>query len=150
MTLSVVTIADSISKLSVTGVDILDLDELKDTVLNGECPVVYPSPDGFVSAFEVERAAMSEGTSSVWNISYTLTYRFLHSELGIGMGLMDKYGGMVDKVMDFVDKILVSDTVTGLVDLEVEDISAFGPVSDPSGKMFHGCDIALRVLEFEV
>ena len=54
-----------------------------------------------------------------------------------------------DKVMDFVDKMLVSDTITGAVDLTVEDISTFGPVSDPSGKMFHGCDIAFRILEFE-
>ena len=51
---------------------------------------------------------------------------------------------------DFIDKMLVSDAVTGSVDLQVEDISAFGPVSDPSGKMFHGCDISFRILEFEV
>ena len=150
MTLSIVTIADSISKLSVTGVTILNLDKIKDTVLNAECPIVYPNPDGFVSAFEVERAAISEGATSVWDIRYVLTYRFLHSEIGMGLGLLDKYGGMVDKVMDFVDKILISDTVTGAVDLELDDITSFGPVSDPSGRMFHGCDIALRILEFEV
>jgi hypothetical protein len=149
MTISIVTIADSISKLSVTGVTIKDLDQIPDSVNNGDCPMVIPNPDGFMSSPELERAAMSSGTSSVWDIRYTITYRFLHSEIGLGMGLLDKYHLMVDKVMDFVDKILISDSVTGLVDLELEDISSFGPVSDPSGKMFHGCDIMLRVLEFE-
>lgn len=150
MTLSVVTIADSISKLSVTGVTIKDINEIPDSVINGDCPMVIPKPDGFVSDFELERMAMSSGTANVWNVSYTLTYRFLHSEIGLGLGILDAYPGMVDKVCDFVDKMLVSDTVTGAVDLEVADISAFGPVSDPSGKMFHGCDISFRILEFEV
>jgi len=103
-----------------------------------------------VSDFELERMAMSSGTANVWNVQYTLTYRFLHSEIGLGMGILDAYPGMVDKVCDFIDKMLVSDAVTGAVDLTVEDISTFGPVSDPSGKMFHGCDIAFRILEFEV
>lgn len=150
MTLSAVTIADSISKLTVTGVKILDLDQIPEVANDFDCPMVYPNPDGFMSGFEVERMAMSSGTSAVWNVHYTLTYRFLHSPVGSGLGLFDVYDDMVDKVMDFVDKMLVSDAVTGAVDLEVEDISSFGPVSDPSGQMFHGCDIMLRILEFEV
>ena len=149
MTLSIVTIADSVSKLSVTGVTIKDLDEIPESANNIDCPMVYPNPDGFVSNFDVERMAQGSGTSNVWDISYTLTYRFLHSEVGLGLGLFDVYDGMVDKLMDFVDKMLISDAVTGAVDLEVEDISTFGPVSDPSGKMFHGCDIMFRILEFE-
>ena len=150
MTLSIVTVADSISKLSVTGVTIKDLDEIPERAVGFDCPMVYPSPDGFVSNFEVERMAMASGASNVWNITYNLNYRFLHSELGEGLGLFDIYDDMVDKVMDFVDKMLVSDAVTGCVDLTVEDISSFGPVSDPSGSMFHGCDISFAVLEFEV
>ena len=149
MTLSVVTVADSISKLSVSGVTIKDLNEIPESANAFDCPMVYPNPDGFVSAFEVERMAASSGASNVWDIHYTLTYRFLHSELGQGLGLFDVYDDMVDKVMDFVDKMLISDAVTGAVDLEVEEISTFGPVSDPSGNMFHGCDIMLRILEFE-
>jgi hypothetical protein len=149
MTISIVTIADSIASLSVTGVTIKDLNQIPDSVNDGDCPMVIPNPDGFVSAFELERMAMSSGASNVWDVRYTLTYRFLHSEIGLGMGLLDKYPLMVDKVMDFVDKVLISDSVTGSVDLTLEDISSFGPVSDPSGKMFHGCDIMLRVLEFE-
>lgn len=149
MTLSVVTVADSISKLTVTGVTIKDLNEIPESASGMDCPMVYPNPDGFMSNFDVERMAMASGTSNVWNVSYTLTYRFLHSEVGLGLGLFDVYDDMVDKVMDFVDKMLVSDAVTGAVDLEVQDISTFGPVSDPSGTMFHGCDIMLRILEFE-
>lgn len=150
MTLSVVTIADSISKLVVTGVTIKDINEIPDSVEDGDCPMVIPKPDGFMSDFELERMAMSSGTANVWNVQYTLTYRFLHSEIGLGLGILDAYPGMVDKVCDFIDRMLLSDTITGAVDLTVEDISTFGPVSDPSGKMFHGCDIAFRILEFEV
>jgi len=150
MTLSVVTIADSISKLSVTGVTIKDINEIPDSVNDGDCPMVIPKPDGFLSDFELERMAMASGTANVWNVEYTLTYRFLHSEIGLGLGILDAYPGMVDKVCDFIDRMLISDTITGAVDLTVEDISTFGPVADPSGKMFHGCDIAFRILEFEV
>jgi hypothetical protein len=150
MTLSVVTIADSISKLSVTGVKIKDINEIPENANEFDCPMVIPKPDGFVSNFEVERAAVSQGTSAVWNVRYNLTYRLLHSELGSGLGLFDVYDDMVAIVMAFVDKILISDAVTGAVDVEVEDISSFGPVSDPAGTMFHGCDIVLRILEFEV
>ena len=150
MTLSINTITNSIAALSVTGVTIKDLDEIPDSVDTNDCPMVFPNPDGFVSSFELERAAMSSGTSNVWDVRYTLTYRFCYSEIGMGLGLFDQYDDMVDKVQDFVDKMLVSDTLTGAVDIEVEDITTFGPVSDPAGKMFHGCDISLRILEFEV
>ena len=149
MTISVVTIADSISKLSVTGVTIKDLNEIPESADPADCPMVYPNPEGFLSNFELERMSMSSGASNDWDVRYSLTYRFLHSEIGGGLGLFDVYDDMVDKVMDFVDKMLVSDSVTGSVDLEVEDITQFGPVSDPSGNMFHGCDIVFRILEFE-
>lgn len=149
MTLSIVTVADSISKLTVTGVTIRDINEIPESANAIDCPMVYPNPDGFVSNLNVERMAMASGTANVWDISYNLTYRFLHSEVGLGLGLFDVYDDMVDKVMDFADKILVSDAVTGAEDLALEDITTFGPVSDPSGKMFHGCDIILKILEFE-
>jgi len=149
MTLSINTITDSIAALVVTDVTIKDVDQIPDSIDTNDCPMVFPNPDGFLSGLDLERMAMSSGASNVWNITYTLTYRFCHSEIGMGLGLFDVYDDMVDKVQDFVDKMLVSDALTGAVDIEVEDISTFGPVSDPSGKMFHGCDIALKILELE-
>lgn len=150
MTLSINIITNSIAALTVTDVTIKDVDEIPDSIDTNDCPMVFPNPDGFVSDFELERMAMSSGASNVWDVRYTLTYRFCHSEIGTGLGLFDVYDDMVDKVQDFVDKMMVSDTLTGAVDIEVDDISTFGPVSDPAGKSFHGCDIALRILEFEV
>lgn len=148
MTLAVSTVADSISKLSVTGVTIKDLNEIPTEVLKRDCPTVYPKPDGFLSNFEPESVSMSSGTSVQLNVTYTLTYRFLHSPLGSDRGLFGVYQDMVNKTTAFLDKIIISDTITGLVDLQIADVSEFGPVSDPAGNMFHGCDISLDVLEF--
>jgi hypothetical protein len=149
MAISAATVANSIAGLSVSGVAIKDVDELQDEFESRDCPVIFPVPENFLSAFDVERMAMSSGTANVWNVSYTMTYRLLYDEVGMGRGMFDVYDGMIDKAMLFVDKILVSDSLTGAVDIELEDVFNIGPVSDPSGKVFHGCDISLRILEFE-
>ena len=62
-----VTIANSIAALSVTGVTIKDLDEIPDSAFSGACPIVYPRPDGFVSNFELERMAVTDQLTDLYN-----------------------------------------------------------------------------------
>jgi len=149
MSINVVTLADSIAGLSVTGVTIKDLDEIIESVQARQCPVLYPNPDGFMSGLTLERAAMGSGTSSVWDVEYSISYKYLHSPIGASRGLFDVYKDMVTKVAAIIDKILVSDSLTGAVDLTLEEITQFGAVSDPVGNMFHGCEIIFGVLELE-
>jgi len=148
MSLAIVTVADSISKLSVSGVTIKDLDDIPTTVRNRDCPILYPRPDGFISGLAVERMSMASGASAQLNVTYTLNYRFLFAKIGTERGLFAVVPTMVAKVALIMDRMLVSDSITGLIDLQVFDIGEFGPVSDPMGNMFHGCDFSFECLEF--
>jgi hypothetical protein len=149
MALAIRTVADSVAGITVSGVNIKDLNEIPNEVHNRDAPIVYPEPDGFLSNFRFSRESQGTGTSAHINVRYTLTYTFLHSRVGTGRGLFDVYADMVGKVADFLDGILANDAITGAVDIYASNVSTFGPTADPSGEVFHGCTIQLDVLDFE-
>ena len=148
MTLAISTICDSISSLSVSGLTIKDLNEIPEAVTGRDCPVIYPKPDGFVTNFEMVRDSFGGGSTAKMTVTYDLTYRLLGAPLASGRGLFDSYSLMVEKVYAFIDAVLAIDTMAGLVDITPADTTAFGPVSDPAGGMFHGADVILHVMEF--
>lgn len=147
MGLDISTVADSIASLSVTGVDIKDLDEMKDEVYNRDCPLVMPAPN-YITNLRPERDSLGSGSGTQWNVRYTLNYRFFHSRAGTERGLAGVYKDLTDKVVAFVDSIFANDNITGAIDIQNSQISIFGVVDGPSGNQFYGCDISLDVLEF--
>lgn len=149
MALALTTITNSIAALSVSGVTIKDVDEIPNEVLDRECPMVIPKPDGFVSNFKPERVTLGSGSGAKWNVNYNLTYRLLYAKVGTGRGLFDLYSGFAVKAMLFVDAVMDNDALTGTVDITLDNISDFGPVVDPAGITFHGCDFTFSVLEFQ-
>src|SRR3990170_2945459 len=138
MTLAISTICDSISVLSVSGLTIKDLNEIPEAVMARDCPVIYPKPDGFITNFEMVRDSFGGGSTAKMTVTYDLTYRLLGAPLGSGRGLFDSYSLMVEKVYAYIDAVQAIDTMTGLEDITPADTTAFGPVSDPAGGMFHG------------
>jgi len=150
MALQIVTVADSISKLTVTGATMKDIDEIPETTDMMDVPMIIPKPDGYLSGFRMLRVGLGPGTSAAINVAYTLTYRLLHSEVGEGMdGIFSTYSAMVAIVGVFLDAIIANDTITGAVDLQAASITEFGLVYDSTGKVaFHGCDIGIEILEF--
>ena len=148
MTLAISTICDSISSLSVSGLTIKDLNEIPEAITGRDCPVIYPKPDGFVTNFEMVRNSFGGGSTAKMTVTYDLTYRLLGAPLASGRGLFDSYSMMVEKVYAFIDAILMIDTMDGLIDIVPADATAFGPVSDPAGGMFHGAGVILYVMEF--
>lgn len=146
MALALTTITNSIAALSVSGVTLKDIDEIPETA-TGLGPVIYPKPDGFVTDFTVERNSFGGGSTAKMTATYNLTYRFCHSPVGSGR-FLEFYDDMVTKAFLFLDAVIAVDVMTGLIDLQVDDTLSFGPVMDPSGAVFHGCDIVLRVMEF--
>ncbi len=149
MALAIATVCDSISGLSVSGAEIRDLDQIPEQA-DFRQAVIIPRPDGFVSNLRVVRD--SQGSNSTvlarYTIRYRLTYRLLYAPIGSGRGLFDKYPDMIAKAFLFLDAILANDLIRGAVDIAPAEISAVGPVSDPSGKVYHGCDIPIDVTEF--
>jgi hypothetical protein len=147
--LNLVLVADSISKLSIPGVTIKDVDQIAEntTVLT---PILYPRPNGYLSNFRATdgRTFGSMGTEQL-TITYDLTYRYLHAPIGGGLGgLFNVYGGLITNVATIAKAILMNDVITGAVDVQLKDVASIGPVSDPAGNVYHGCDLVLHIREY--
>jgi hypothetical protein len=148
MALAFTTITDSISSLVIEGVNIRDIDELSEGVTARECPVLYPEPVNFISNFELVRDSTGPGATALQHATYDLTYTFLYAPIGAGRGLFDVYDESIEKVGLILDAIITNDAITGLVDLRPQDTINIGPVADPSGAIFHGCQLVFSVMEF--
>jgi hypothetical protein len=128
-------------------VTIKDVDAIPQAVEARDCPIIYPKPDGFLSGLEVEVDSFGS-TQAKKTVRYVLTYMFLHAPVGAGRGLFDVYEGCVTNVLAFLDALIANDALSGSVDIQPSGVTSFGPVPDPSGTVFHGCEIALAVTEF--
>lgn len=148
MALQITAICNSIAGLTVSGVTIKDLDEIPEAQ-QASAAIIIPRPDGFVSGFSIERDSQGSNTVGLprYTVGYNLTYRLLYSPLGVERGLFKLYPSAVAAAFRFVDAVTANDAVTGALDIQVADIQNVGPVADPSGAMFHGCDIIVRVTE---
>ena len=68
--------------------------------------------------------------------------------MGTGRGLLDVYGDIVEKVGLILDAFIIADAATGVVDLTPQDAFNLGPVVDPAGFTFLGCQFVLNILEY--
>jgi len=149
MTLSISTVTNSIAALSVSGITIKDIDEIPSKVDASDCPILYPEPLNFLSNVSVTPAAFGTGGSGPFDVDYDITYAFLYAKVGSGGELLDHYKGMVDKVCLIIDKIIISDAITGAVELSFNGTVDFAAIQDPAGYLFHGCHLTFHVKEFE-
>jgi len=148
MALAFATITDSIAGISVSGVTIKDIDEIPESVLPRDCPIMYPEPDGFISGLTYTRDSTGGGSTALATVTYNMTYAFLYTSVGAGRGLFDIYDDMLTKVGLIIDAIIISDGITGVVDLTIGDAIQFGAVPDPAGNMFIGTRLVFGITEF--
>lgn len=148
MALAIATVADSISKLTVSGVILKDIDEIPSSVADRDTPMIIPRPDGFISNFRFQRDSFGAGGDAKITVRYTLLYRLLAAKVGSGRGLFDVYDTMITKTGLFLDAIIANDAITGAVDIIAAGVENVGGVGDPAGNIFHGCDISIDVMEF--
>lgn len=147
VTVGLITVADSISNLSISGVNVRDIDQIPENAL-AILPVLFPLPNGFVTDVVFSRQSMGDA-EALMNMEYVLHYRYLHAAIGSGGGLLAAYSGLLTNLAAIVKKILESSNVTGAVDVTLQSVSGIGPLPDPGGQtQYHGVDIALKVLEF--
>jgi hypothetical protein len=146
--IALATVTNSIAALSVSGVTIKDIDEIPEEVTSRDTPMIIPNPDGFMTGLEITRDALGPAASAQKTISYVLTYRLLYSPIGAARGMFDVYDSMVAKALLFLDAVVANDAMTGSIDVTPAEVTAFGPVADPAGEMFHGCNFLLAVTEF--
>jgi len=149
MALAITTVTNSIAALSVTGLNIRDIDQIPFSVSERQCPILYPEPLNFVSDITVERVTTGTAGSGYFDVFYTLRYAYLYQKAGAGRGSLSNYQGVVQLWEDLIDRMIISDTLTGCEDIQVSGSVSFGPIPDPAGDMFIGSELLFRVHEFE-
>jgi hypothetical protein len=146
MGLHLATVADSIAGLTVSGVTIKDIDQIPPDVTR-LTPILFPEPLNYVTNFSMSRDSTGTDTDARKTAVYDLNYTFCFSPVGSDRPLA-LYNEMVAKVVLIVNDILENSTITGCVDIELQNIPAFGPVPDPAGNMYDGCRLAFTVTDF--
>lgn len=146
MALALSTITDSISKLSVTGLTIYDIDEIPEAA-ERDVPCMYPEGIDFITNMTTSTAAFGLGAGSRWDIEYDLNYTLLYAPAGSGRGY-EQFAPMMVLAFKVVDAILAIATISGAVTLRFNGMSGSPIVSDPAGNSFWGVRLSFHVLEF--
>lgn len=147
VTVNLVTVADSIANLSISGVNVKDIDQIPESALP-VLPVLFPLPNGFITDVNWTRLTLGDAEAQM-NLEYVLHYRYLHAVVGSGGGLLAVYSDMITNIAAILKKIFENSTLLGAVDITLESVSDIGALPDPAGQtQYHGVNIALRVLEF--
>ena len=149
-TVSIVTVADSISKItwsSSASFSVKDLDGIIDEIVARQCPLVMPAPD-WLSGIEIEMDNLGSGTAAQWTFTYMVSYRMFYSPLGQGKNqLASVMPGLAQEVVYFLEGIIDNDNLDGCEHIELAGSPTFGVVEDPAGNAFWGADIDLVVTE---
>lgn len=140
----IATVADSISKLSISGVTIKDIDQLSAS-WKSLPNVLYPRPKDFITGTSLMPVEL---TKSKYDLRYTLNYRFLNVQLGNDAVLLVTYPTLIAKIVLIINAIITNHNLTGAVDVSFGGITAIGALSDPAGNAYHGADFAINVLEY--
>lgn len=144
---NLVTVADSISNLSISGVTIKDIDQIPDSA-SMLCPLLIPQPNGFVSDISPSFETFGSNGGAKMNLSYTLNYVFLHSEIGSGINTFAGYSDLMTKLAAIFVAIMSNDAISGAVDIRLQSVGNVGVISDPAGNEYWGVLFSFRVLEF--
>jgi hypothetical protein len=144
-TVDFLTVTNSIAALTIAGVTILDTDQIPDAV-GLDFAVLAPMPEAFITNVEVTRDELS---AQKLVLRYTLTYRYYHCKIQGGLGgLFATYAGLITNAAAILLAFSSDATLAGAVDNDMPQVLNIGPVSDPSGNAYHGCDITLRIMQF--
>ena len=149
MTLSFQTISNTIAALSVSGVTLKDIDEVPTT--GDRVPIILPRPD-FITNFGLVEEETAMGAPSVrpMTVRYTLNYRLLFKEAGVGRSnTIEALNGLTEKIGLFLDAVLAMDDTTGVEDLvpSANAVTNMGLVNAPNDEEYYGCDFHLDITE---
>ncbi len=149
ISLNLANIANSIAAISIFGVTVKDKDEI---VANWTSlpNVLYPKPDGWITEFSLEYDTVLRGTNAPITVIYTLNYRFLGVQSGDLSIFPIAYSSLIDKLILIINAMMAVDSpYSGKVEMELAGPVNIGPLSDPTGNMFFGADIALNIREMQ-
>lgn len=139
------TVADAISKLSISGVTLRDIDQIAASV--AVAPATFaPKPGGYISNLRVTVDSFGSAGAQKMTLTYTLNYTYYHCQIGSVLDF-GAYAAMVTNIAAILAALMTNDTVTGAIDQQPK-MSDIGPVLDPAGNQYHGCVFSLDITEF--
>ena len=147
MSVQLVTIANSITEISVSGLTIKDVDEIPTSINQRDCPLLIPNPENYISGVKIEPDSFGTGSDRKMTLTYSLSYMLIYGEVGGGrVHTIDTYAGMLTKACAFMDAFYALNGLTGAVDFDAT-------LGDPSIRVvgeieFHSIDIKIGVKEF--
>ena len=127
--------------------NIKDVSAIPEAVNQQDCPVLAPRPDSFVTDFSVTRDSFG-ADSALKSAAYTLHYEFFYAPMLQGVGLFEKYDEMVTAAAVILNHLATNTALSGSTDILPASVPAFGAMADATGTLFHGCEIALRVMQY--
>jgi hypothetical protein len=156
MAFEIDTVATAIAGLTIAGVYgggsknvvIKDLTGVPEAVDARQCPVLYPEPVGMVQNILVNYDSFGPGTSAKITVTYDLTYTLAFAKIGQERGLFTIEQEFIKTVKAILTAFITNDSLNGAVEIHPSEVSNFGPIADPSGATYHGCQFKLSVLEF--
>jgi hypothetical protein len=141
-TIDIATVTDSISKLTITGVTIKDIDQIPSAIGAGTALLV-PRPKDFVTNFRVE---YTDVTKQNMNVFYTLNYVYYHCALG--NDIFAAYPAMLTNMALIIKAFADDAKLTGAVDHNAGVVGPIGGVQDMAGNWFHGFVISKEIMQF--
>ena len=147
MALGIATVTNSLAAVSVSGVTLKDVDEVKAGLTQRDCPLLTPNPDNFISNFSITPDAMGAGSGRKMTAKYTINYILIQAQVGAGRrDILENYSGMIDNAAAVFDAVVKTDNITGSVDL----LPRFGEsyIYAMGGNDFHAINIMFDVTEF--
>ena len=141
------TVIGSIAGLSISGVNIKDIDEIPE---NAEMflPCLFLNPDEPISEIAPEFVTTGSMGTAKMNLSYTLHYLYLHAKVGSSLTLNALLPGLITSLSLIFEAIMSNDVITGAVDIRLNAMPSIGVITGPTGAQFHGCALSFRVTEF--
>lgn len=146
MALRISTVADSISNLSVAGLTICDIDQVK---VNADNRISSLVPNDEYITDVLQEINSFGGGSALMTLSYNLNYRLFYKPVGTGRSMtLEQISGLVALIGLIWDAFLAIGVLSGCEDITIANISAFGVVLDPADNPWWGCILGFRVKEF--
>lgn len=146
--LKVVTVWDSITAISVSGLVVKDLNEVTE-VWEIRTPTLYPNITAPLDLQSPRR--MSFGTvagGAKKDVQYTLNYIFAYAPVGSTRGVKDIMSSMFSMLALIFNAVTESDALSGTIDITPRISGSSTIVQDPSGNSFYGLQLAFDVLEY--
>jgi len=149
VSIGITAIMTALSDLSITGLTFCDTSEIPEGTDPFRVPMLFPIPDRFISDFVYTRDSYGGGSTALAHVNYNINLRLCYAPMASGRGLFDVYPSMVAMVVLILNKLIVSDTLSTAVDVQVAGVPVFGKVFDIHNNIpYHGAEITVSVMEF--